>query len=437
MRTIRFWFATMAGPWVSIFVVVGLIIDHRNAWFRYDLFWTLTAPNLQVIWLGMLLAGAAGFDMARQVGDRWAHLAVAGAIRRPVLAVFLAATVPSLVVIWVRAVLMVAVYPPVMRLSWFEVVLVLANQAVTLGVLVAVGVAVGKYLPPALAGIGGAFLCFGTMGSVDGSGPSWPATTVGGPLYDVGPNPVWFGVNFLVTVLAILILLALPWQSLRGWRFPSLLTWAMLFALVVLKVGAGTISIGPFVGRSVTADICGSTTQGVRVCVVSEQRDILPGIVDLIEKVYAQAEWDGYMDLLPMSFKTANTSNLDSGDATIGLLNDDYVNRHASLETVVRAITDTCQPIEELPGYESDPTLVEAVISDANGTAFINMMHSWVRFGNEDERLAYSLELEPWEKADSEAMRELLTGLKSCDVAALEATLNRYQLGFRFMEFSE
>lgn len=310
MRT-RYALRTLLGVWLAPALVVIEVLKfvQDGAPWRGDLVWTLgwfAGP----LWIaGPVAAGVAAVDAARltRVGNLHLVVAVPGRSRALAWAALWCAV--PLVVVHVIAVVTALAVGRIAQpaTGWGSITLAVAVQALAIVWCVAMGSAVGRFLPPALAGLAAAvvglfaFSALGDEGTGFGGRFAWLEMGAGGaPRVGWLLNPAFSAVQAAFLAIMIIGLLGLSVRERSGRVVP---TGAALATVGVLLAGAVAAPHAPmlpgnlYLKDQAPPDQCSG--EEPRVCTYPEHARLRADVVSKIDHLTRAATAAGYHELVP------------------------------------------------------------------------------------------------------------------------------------------
>lgn len=266
MYLLRWAVAALLGPWTFVAaagVALGIAVM-RGAPYLGEGMWTVrwAANGLWLLWT--VVAAAAAVDAARLSRSGSRHLALLGrgiGVHGRVVGVTGICAAAGHVVVVAAMLLVGGVSAP--RVGWGPVLLAVGAQAVTIVWFAAVGSALGRYLPPVVAGIAASLAAFVAGFLLIGGSTGEPGYQV---LGDSGATVSQIGVSWnvqhlmiqVVTLGVSALLLALPRPRLRaGLLVPSPRGAAAAVCAVLVLAAAPHVATGtPLLAQPEPPDVC-------------------------------------------------------------------------------------------------------------------------------------------------------------------------------------
>lgn len=389
---------------IAYLIASTAVMTLRGAQWRGDLMWTLDWITVGHVVVGPIIAGLAAIDSARlTVGLE--HL---GTRRRrdPAVGIGVAyAAVLAVVHVAFVGVLVVVSRPArVLDHSW----LALLAQIVMLGFFVALGIAVGRFARPALAGVVAAIAALAAV-YLTASRGEFIGLLYGGaatvPRIGYAYNP-----GFLVAQIAMLVLVSAALLALRshgrthGWRRTSLPDAAAAVVLVVATVLVGATGPSDRISHALVEPThCGGAAT-VQICYFREHRRVEEAFTNGLWSLVTSAQDAGYDGLVPDRIVQASQTHWPA-DARTGVVYIGSDQLAGAAPTIWELATGLVQPLH-CEGVQQDQPPRQQYWDDLNA-----VIGTWVMLVDPDlgEANGYYGDLLPPDVAT-----DLITQFRTC-----------------------
>lgn len=307
----RYAAGTLLGVWAAPILLVGFALDFvvTGMPWRGEGMWTVDWLS-GILWLiGPIAAALTSMDSARLTRAGSIHLVLTAPGRQRALTWSALWCAVPLIGVQLLAVITGLVLGGVTRPSagWGPVLLAVSIHAMILLWCVAVGSAIGRLLPPILAGLSAgatalvAFYVIGDEGTGFAGRFALLETGVGSaPRIGYGYNPEYLGAQVLVLALAAGALLFVGIRERSGRVVPT--RWGALQAVAVAVVVAASSSLLPgnrYVDNPFPPDQCSGTVP--EICTYAEHGRIRDDLVSKVEYLSRTAVAAGYSELVPLA----------------------------------------------------------------------------------------------------------------------------------------
>ncbi|MBB1261081.1 hypothetical protein [Streptomyces alkaliterrae] len=377
---IAFALRTLVGPWIAVPAAVLEVANffQRGLPWRGEGLWTVDWFAIALFIIGPVCAGAAAVDASRLSRPGNIHLVLATPrptlpylraaawCAGPVVAVHLLAIVTGMIVGGVRQ--------PSTGWGWLAAAALIQCAAIIW--YVALGSAIGRFAPPAVAGIAAAGTGFATIYLLgEGGGHDrFELLALGGAT--VSRLGYVYNGGYLVAQLGVLVVTAasfllIPLRHRSGFAVPtaagSLLTAAAL----------GVIAVAPFLLPASRLEAspapplrCSGTSP--EVCLYSEHERFATSVNGKIKILVRAAVKGGYPELVPKRVEEISRTYRVTAPETAGIevADDTYVSGRMSLEEVV---TELVRPLHCSELYTGEPP------TDAYWEREMSLYATWLR----------------------------------------------------------